>query len=283
MNNIISKDRIKIEDMIYEIRGKQVILDRDLAKLYHTETRVFMQSVKRNIKRFPDDFMFQLTNEEFMDWRSHFVISKSDLIGLRRPPYAFTEEGVAMLSGILNSEIAITINIQIIEAFITMRKYISSNLIEQKYINNLVLEHEERLKLVENTFSDFKEKKNHLFFKGQIYDAYSLLIDIFNKSKKEVFLIDNYIDKNILDILSKTKKNVKIVTNKYNNQDYEKYKMQYKNVELIINNTFHDRFIIIDKKALYHCGASFKDLGKKCFEISRIEDNDILVNLLKKL
>ena len=283
MNNIISKDRIKIEDMIYEIRGKQVILDRDLAKLYHTETRVFMQSVKRNIKRFPDDFMFQLTNEEFMDWRSHFVISKSDLIGLRRPPYAFTEEGVAMLSGILNSEIAITINIQIIEAFITMRKYISSNLIEQKYINNLVLEHEERLKLVENTFSDFKEKKNHLFFKGQIYDAYSLLIDIFNKSKKEVFLIDNYIDKNILDILSKTKKNVKIVTNKYNNQDYEKYTMQYKNVELIINNTFHDRFIIIDKKALYHCGASFKDLGKKCFEISRIEDNDILVNLLKKL
>ena len=282
MNNIISKDRIKIEDMIYEIRGKQVILDRDLAKLYHTETRVFMQSVKRNIKRFPDDFMFQLTNEEFMDWRSHFVISKSDLIGLRRPPYAFTEEGVAMLSGILNSEIAITINIQIIEAFITMRKYISSNLIEQKYINNLVLEHEERLKLVENTFSDFKEKKNHLFFKGQIYDAYSLLIDIFNKSKKEIFLIDNYIDKNILDILSKTKKNVKIVTNKYNNQDYEKYKMQYKNVELIINNTFHDRFIIIDKKALYHCGASFKDLGNKCFAISLIEDKDILNNLINK-
>ncbi len=283
MNNIILKDKIKIEDLIYEIRGKQVILDRDLAKLYHTETRVFMQSVKRNIKRFPGDFMFQLTSEEFMDWRSHFVISKSDLIGLRRPPYAFTEEGVAMLSGILNSEIAITINIQIIEAFITMRKYISSNLIEQKYINNLVLEHEERLKLVENTFSDFKEKKNHLFFKGQIYDAYSLLIDIFNKSKNEIFLIDNYIDKNILDILSKTKKNVKIVTNKYNNQDYEKYKMQYKNVELIINNTFHDRFIIIDKKTLYHCGASFKDLGKKCFEISRIEDNDILDDLLKKL
>lgn len=152
MNNIILKDKIKIEDLIYEIRGKQVILDRDLAKLYHTETRVFMQSVKRNIKRFPGDFMFQLTSEEFMDWRSHFVISKSDLIGLRRPPYAFTEEGVAMLSGILNSEIAITINIQIIEAFITMRKYISSGLIEQKYINNLVLEHEERLKLVKYIF-----------------------------------------------------------------------------------------------------------------------------------
>lgn len=283
MDNIVLKNGIKIEDKIYEIRGKQVILDRDLAKLYNIETRVFIQSVKRNIKRFPDNFMFQLTNEEFMNWRSHFVISKSDLIGLRRPPYAFTEEGVAMLSGILNSEIAITINIQIIEAFITIRKYISSGLIEQKYINNLVMQHEERLKLLEDTFSDFKEKNNHLFFKGQIYDAYTLLIDIFNKSKKEIIIIDNYVDKNILDILSKTNKNVKIYTNKYNNQDYEKYKMQYKNVDLIINNIFHDRFIIIDKTILYHCGASFKDLGKQCFEISKIEDNDILDDLLKKL
>ena len=283
MNDIILKDDIKIKNMIYEIRGKQVILDRDLAKLYHIETRTFMQSVKRNIKRFPDNFMFQLTNEEFMSWRSHFVISKSDLIGLRRPPYAFTEEGVAMLSGILNSEIAITINIQIIEAFITMKKYISSSVIEQRYINNLVLAHEEKLKIIENTFSNFKEKSNHLFFEGQIYDAYSLLLDIFDKSKNEIIIIDNYIDKNLLDILSKTKKNVKIVTNKYNNLDYDKYKMQYKNVELIINNAFHDRFIIIDKKLLYHCGASFKDLGKKCFEISRIEDNDILYDLLKKI
>ncbi len=133
----INKYGIKIEDKIYEIRGKQVILDRDLAKLYNIETRVFIQSVKRNIKRFPDNFMFQLTNEEFMNWRSHFVISKSDLIGLRRPPYAFTEEGVAMLSGILNSEIAITINIQIIEAFITIRKYIYSGLIELGIILNI--------------------------------------------------------------------------------------------------------------------------------------------------
>ena len=106
---------------------------------------------------------------------------------------------------------------------------------------------------------------------------------MFEKSKNDIIIIDNYIDKNILDMLSKTKKKVKIVTNKYNNQDYEKYKMQYKNVELIINNKFHDRFIIIDKKILYHCGASFKDLGKQCFEISKIEDNDILDKLLKKL
>ena len=283
MNNIMSNNEIHIEDMIYEIRGRQVILDRDLAKLYHTETRVFMQSVKRNIKRFPANFMFQLTYEEFLNWRSHFVMSKSDLRGLRRPPYAFTEEGVAMLSGILNSEIAITINIQIIEAFIIMRKYISSSLVDQKYINNLVLEHEEKLKFIENTLSNFNEKNNHLFFEGQIYDAYSLLLDIFNKAKGEIIVIDNYIDKSILDILSKTNRIIKIVTNKYNNQDYAKYKKQYDNVELIIDNSFHDRFIIVDRKTLYHCGASFKDLGNKCFEISKINDIDILNKILKKI
>ena len=122
-----------------------------------------------------------------------------------------------------------------------------------------------------------------MFFEGQIYDAYSLLIDILNKSKKEIIIIDNYIDKKLLDILSKTKKKITIITNKYNNNDYEKYKKQYNNVKLIINNNFHDRFIIIDKKILYHSGASFKDLGKKCFEISKIEDQDILNNLLKKI
>ena len=156
-----------------------------------------------------------------------------------------------------------------------MRKYISNNLIEQKYINELVIKNSKRIDLIENTLLEFKEKDNHLFFNGQIYDAYSLLINIFNKSKEEIIIIDNYVDKNILDILSKTNKSVKIYTNKYNNQDYEKYKEQY--------NTFHDRFIIIDRKVLYHSGASFKDLGKKCFEISKIKDIDILEKLLIKL
>ena len=147
----------------------------------------------------------------------------------------------------------------------------------------MVLKDSKRIDLIEKALSEFKEKSNHLFFQGQIYDAHSLLLDIFDKAKNEIIIIDNYIDKNILDILSKTNKNVKIYTNKYNNQDYEKYKMQYSNVELTINNTFHDRFIIIDKKILYHSGASFKDLGKQCFEISKIEDNDILEQLLNKI
>ena len=203
--------------------------------------------------------------------------------GNRYLPYAFTEHGIMMLSGLLKNNIAVEINVKIINAFVAMRKYISSSLVEQKYINDLVLKDSKRIDLIELALSGLKEKNNHLFFKGQIYDAYSLLIDIINKSKKEIIIIDNYVDKNILDILSKTSQRIIIITNKYNNQDYQKYKAQYNNVELIINNTFHDRFIIIDREILYHCGASFKDLGKKCFEISKIEDNDILYNLLKKL
>ncbi len=283
MNNIILKKDIKIENMIYEIRGKQVILDRDLAKLYEVETKVLMQSVKRNIERFPENFMFQLSSLEFDNWRSQFVTSNNDKIGLRRAPYAFTEQGVAMLSGLLRSKIAIATSIKIIETFVKIRKYISNNLIEQKYINELVIKDSKRIDLIESMLSEFKEKTNHLFFKGQVYDAYSLLMNIFNEAKKEIIIIDNYVNKNILDIISKTRKEITIITNKYNNHDYEMYKMQYKNVKLVINNTFHDRFIIIDRKVLYHSGASFKDLGNKCFEISKIEDISILNSLLKKV
>ena len=274
-------DTLNIKEKIYEIRGKQVMLDSDLAKLYQVETKVFIQSVKRNIKRFPENFMFQLSNEEFSTLRSQIVTSNKG--GRRFNPYVFTEQGVSMLASILHSNIAIETSIKIINTFVEMRKYISTNLIEQKYINSLVLEHDLDIKLLKETFNSFKDKNNHLFFNGQIYDAYSLMIDIFNKSKNEIIIIDNYIDKNILDVLSKTNKKIKIITNKYNNEDYNKYEKQYNNVNLIINNTFHDRFIIIDRNILYHCGASFKDLGKQCFEISKIEDKDILYKLIDKV
>ena len=283
MNNIILSEKQKIENMIYEIRGKQVMLDSDLAKLYQIETKRINEAVKNNLEKFPERFSWVLSDYEEKDLRSKFSTSNTKRGGRRYKTRVFTEQGVAMLATILKSKVATKVSIDIMDAFVLMKKYISSNLIEQQYINNLVLEHEEKLKLVENTFSSFKEKNNHLFFKGQIYDAYSLLKDILSKSKNEIIIIDNYVDKNLLDVLSKTKMKVKIVTNKYNNQDYEKYKKQYQNVELIINNSFHDRFIIIDKKTLYHCGASFKDLGNKCFEISKIEDEDILDKLLKKL
>ena len=287
MNNIVLNEELRIEDMIYEVRGVQVMLDSDLAKLYQVETKRINEAVKNNLEKFPERFSWVLTENEWIFLRSKISTIENNTPGKghhrKYLPRVFTEQGVAMLATILKSKVATKVSINIMDAFVLMRKYISSSLIEQKYINELVLEHEEKLKLVENTFSNFKEKNNHLFFKGQIYDAYSLLIDIFNKSKKEIIIIDNYVDKNILDILSKTKKKVKIVTNKYNNQDYEKYKIQYKNVELIINNTFHDRFIIIDKTILYHCGASFKDLGKQCFEITKIDEEEILLKILKML
>ncbi len=282
MNSIVLNKEIKIENMIYEIRGKQVMLDSDLAKLYHcvNGSKTVNQAVKRHISRFPNDFYFQLTDEEcYYLWSQFGTTNRMS----RSNPYVFTEQGIAMLATVLRTDVAEVVSIRIMRAFVLMRKYMSSGLIKQKYINNLVLEHEERLKIVETTFSNFKEKNNHVFFEGQIYDAYSLIRDIFNESKSEIIIIDNYIDKNILDILSKTNKKIKVITNKYNNEDYKKYSTQYKNVDLKINNTFHDRFIIIDRKLLYHSGASFKDLGKKCFAITKIMEEEILNNLLKNL
>ena len=140
-----------------------------------------------------------------------------------------------------------------------------------------------RIDVLENAFSSFNDKNNHIFFEGQIYDAYSLMIKIFEKALSSIIIIDNYIDKNILDILSKTNRKVILITNEYKIQDYEKYKEQYDNVNLVVNNSFHDRFIILDKKILYHSGASFKDLGKKCFAITKIESKELLDGLLNKL
>ena len=280
------EEKIDIKNMIYEIRGKQVMLDSDLAKLYECKngTKTINLAVKRNIERFPKDFYFQLSNEEYDNLKFQFETSSLNSYGgVRKLPYVFTEQGVAMLSSVLRTNIASKVSVNIMRAFVEMRKYISSNLIEQKYINNLVLEHDSDIKLLKETFNSFKEKNNHIFFKGQIYDAYSLLLDILNKSKKEIIIIDNYVDKSLLDFLSKTNKNIKVITNEYNNEDYKKYIKQYNNVEIMIDNSFHDRFIIIDKKVLYHCGASFMDLGKKCFEISKIEEDEILIKLLKMI
>ena len=287
MNEVIEKEEIKIENMIYNVRGMQVMIASDVAKLYNSEVRIINQVVKRNINRFPNNFCFQLTYQEFANLKSQIVISSNDNNnshgGNRFLPYVFTEHGIIMLSGLLKSDIAAEVNIKVINAFVALRKYVSENLIEQKYINNLVLEHEERMKIIENTFSNFKEKNNHIFFEGQIYDAYSIMLDILNTSKNNIIIIDNYIDKNILDILSKINKRITLITNKYNNEDYNKYKEQYSNIDLVINNKIHDRFIIIDKKVLYHCGASFKDLGKKCFAISKIDDDKLLNTLLENL
>ncbi len=281
INDLIEIEDIKIENMIYEIRDKQVMLDSDLAKLYHVETKRINEAVKNNIEKFPERFSFVLTNEEAINLRSKISTSRlNNHGGNRYAPRVFTEQGVAMLATILKSKVATQVSIRIMDAFVAMRKYISSDLIEH---SKMLINHENRLSLLENTFDSFKDKNNHIFFEGQIYDAYSLMIKIFDKSKNSIIIIDNYIDKNILDILSKTNRKVILVTNKYNNIDYEKYKEQYDNVTLVVNNFFHDRFIILDKKILYHFGASFKDLGKKCFAITKIESKELLNSLLERL
>ena len=291
----IFRDDTKIKTMIYEIRGKQVMLDADLARLYECKngTKVINQAVRRHQDRFPEDFCFQLDDAELAFLRSQVgtasdslrsqLVTSNERGGRRYKTYAFTEQGVAMLATILRTEVASRVSIAIMRAFVEMKQYISISLIEQKYINKLVMNHDERLDLVEKTLSKFDEKSNHLFFEGQIYDAYSLMRDILNKSQTEIIIIDNYINKNLLDILSQTKRKVIIITNKYNNNDYKKYQEQYSNIKLVINNTFHDRFIILDRKILYHCGASFKDLGKKCFAINKIEDGEYLERLVEKI
>ena len=282
MNDLIEKENIEIKNMIYEIRGKQVMLDSDLAKLYHVETKRINEAVKNNMEKFPERFSWKLTEEE----SKNFLVENFDQKNMEtrggryRCPRVFTEQGVAMLATVLKSKVATQVSIRIMDAFVAMRKYISSDLIEH---SKMLINHENRLTLLENTFDSFNDKNNHIFFEGQIYDAYSLMIKIFEKALSSIIIIDNYIDKNILDILSKTNRKVTLVTNKYKIQDYEKYKEQYDNVTLVVNNSFHDRFIILDKKVLYHFGASFKDLGKKCFAITKIESEELLDSLLDKM
>ena len=204
-------DEIKLENMIYEIRGKQVMLDSDLAKLYDCKngTKSINLAVNRNIEKFPNDFYFQLTKEEYKNLR--FQFETPNLTNMSRTlPYVFTEQGVAMLSSVLKTKVATKVSINIMRAFVDMRKYISNNLIEQKYINNQVLKNTEDIKLLQETFEKFKPDNNHIFFEGQIYDAYSLLLDIFESSKESIIIIDNYADKKLLDLLSKTKKEIKV-------------------------------------------------------------------------
>ena len=284
MNNIMVSDNIKIENMIYEIRGKQVMLDSDLADLYGCKngTKEINQAVKNNIEKFPKRYCFRITEKEYSSLKSKILTSKG---GSRKGHTVFTEQGVYMLATILKGKLATYITIAIMDAFVAMKSIINTSLIEQKYINSLVLEHDNEIKILQESFNKLntKENNNHIFYEGQIYDSYSLLIDILSKAKKEIIIIDNYAGKKLFDIIKDINIKVKIYTENIDNISKEKYKKQYNNLEIINTNIFHDRFIIIDNKLLYHSGASFKDLGKKCFAITKMEDDNILKELLNKL
>ena len=281
------KEDLSIEDMIYEIRGKQVMLDCDLAKLYNVETKRINEAVKNNPYKFPERFSFRLNEIEMENLWSKFSTAKISNMS-RSYPRVFTEQGIAMLSTILKSKVAVETSIRIMDAFVKMRKYISVNLIEQDNMKNMLIKHDNEIKLLQESFSKLEEKEkiNHIFYEGQIYDAYSLLIDIFKEAKKEIIIIDNYADKSILDMITNLNVKVTIVTRKFNllkDIDIKKYNRQYHNLKVIYSDKFHDRFIILDKKVLYHSGASYKDLGNKCFGINKIKDDEYLENILIKI
>lgn len=278
MYEIIEKENLVIEDMIYEIRGKQVMFSKDVALLYQVETKRINEVIKRNINRFPKSFCFQLTKEEIevLSSRSQFATlnRNNNLRGynVKYLPYVLTEQGIMMLSGLLKSDIAVRVNIQIIDAFVKMRQYFANSVLN----NEVLINHENRILKLEKTFNNFNDKKkiNKIFFEGELYDAYSLLLDILNKASNEIIIIDNYAGRELLDLLKTIDKKIIIVSKNIDETLKKKYKSQYGNINFINNESFHDRFIILDRNKLYSCGASFKDIGKKCFAINEFNNND---------
>ncbi len=287
MNKLIINEQ-KIQNKIFTLRNQQVMLDRDLAELYQVETRTLKQAVKRNIDRFPDDFMFEVTETEVDFMVSQNVIpSKQHLGGAK--PYAFTEQGVSMLSSVLKSKIAINVNIAIFRAFAKMRKFLIENAsIFQKFnfIEQKLLQHDQNFEKVFKAIesNDLKPKQG-IFYNGQIFDAYVFVNDLIKSANKSIVLIDNYVDETVLTLFSKNQKvKVTIYTKNINKQlklDLAKYNAQYKPIEIKKFNEAHDRFMIIDDKEIYHIGASLKDLGKKWFAFSKFNLNAI--DILKRL
>ena len=281
MNELMS-----IENKILVIRDQQVMLDRDLAALYKVETKRLKEQVKRNIERFPEQFCFQLSAEEFLNWRSQFATSNSDKMGLRYAPYAFTEQGVAMLSAVLHSDIAIKVSISIMNAFVHMRHYLQKNTnfyAEIDSIKRHLISSDQRIDTLFTLMDKYRiEDKQGIFLQGQIFDAYIAFQNLIQKAKKKIILIDNYIDLTVLERLAKKNNGVKATI--YTRQDtpvtqldINKFNTQYPALAIKYTNTMHDRFLIIDYIEIYHIGASIKDLGKKCFEFTRLEDSKFMI------
>ncbi|OOG78636.1 ORF6N domain-containing protein [Algoriphagus sp. A40] len=296
---------LTIENRIYTIRGVQVMLDSDLAELYQVETRTINQAVKRNLERFPEDFSFQLTIKEAYHLRSQNVtlndkpLSRSQTVILKGEkhsrgknikylPHAFTEQGVAMLSAVLRSEIAVQVSIQIIQAFVSMRKFLLQNASVFHRLDQLEIKQIQTEEKIERIFKAMEagqpEPDKGIFFDGQIFDAYAFVAGLIKNAKKEIILIDNYVDESVLTLLSKRHKGVKAIIytksiTKAFQLDLEKHHAQYPEIEVKSLAQSHDRFLILDRTELYHIGASLKDLGKKWFAFSRM---DSMVGILIK-
>ncbi len=292
-NDLMEIDSDTIKNLIYTVRGKQVMLDSDLAKLYQVTTGRLNESVKRNIKRFPENFMFQLTESEYKSLISQFAISnnKTTRGGRRKLPYMFSESGIAMLSAVLRSDIAIEVSIKIMNAFVEMRRFLINNQEIFSRLSSLEikqLETEQKFEKVFDYIAETKEVSQKVFFNGQIYDAYSLLASIIKKASKSIILIDNFVDTISLDILSKRRNNVEIhiytsKKAKLTNTEIDKFNKQYGNLSRTYIETFHDRFMILDEKECYHIGTSIKDAGDKSFAITKIIDDETIKHILKRL
>ncbi|NOR85517.1 ORF6N domain-containing protein [archaeon] len=285
-NAVLNMDDIQCK--IYTLRSVQIMFDDDLAMLYCVETKILNQAVKRNIDRFPKEFMFQLTENEINILRSQIVTSSWG--GRRSNPYAFTEQGVAMLSAILRSETAIKMSIKIIKAFVTMRHLIATNAQIFQQLDILEIKQLETTQKIDHVLTAMENKEIHpkqgIFFDGQIFDAYKFIADLIRSAKESIVLIDNFIDDSVLTLFSKRKDNVgvTIYTKNISKQltlDVKKYNEQYPIIKIIEFEKSHDRFLIIDHREVYHIGASLKDLGKKWFAFSKF-DKDVL-KLLEKL
>lgn len=289
-----------IKNMIYTVRNQQVMIDYELAMLYGVETRVLNQAVKRNIERFPDRFRFQLTKGEYENLISQIVISSfgennHGYGGRRTLPYVFTEQGIAMLASVLRSETAVRTSIHIMDSFVEMRRFLANNALLFERISNVELkqleykrETDEKLGRIFDYISQNEESAQKIFFDGQIYDAFSLIVELIQKAEREIALVDGYVDVKTLNLLAKKKEHVSVTVytqkkTRLTDTDCDNFNAQYPSLEVKYVAAFHDRFLIIDRETAYHVGASLKDAGKKCFGISLIQDEKIVRDILQRL
>jgi len=301
MPAVVNETEEKIENLIHVVRGEQVMLDSDLAMLYNVETKRLNESVKRNSKRFPENYCFQLTEEEYIALRSQIATSNiesenvSSKGGRRYLPYVFTEQGIAMLSAILRSDEAIQVSLNIMNTFVKMRRFLAENALMFERLSSLELkqleyqkESNEKFDKIFSYISEHKEVDQRIFFDGQIYDAFSLLVSLIEKAEKSIVLIDNYVDVGTLNILAKKREGVAVTVytvrrTRLVTQDIDNFNAQYPTLKVNYTGVFHDRFLIIDETVAYHIGASIKDAGKKCFGINLIEDIGIITDILQRL
>lgn len=286
MNDLIEN---KIENLVYEVRGVEVMLDSDLAMLYEVETKRINEAYYRNIDKFPERISWKLTKDEANNLRSQFATSSgvNNYGGRRYLPRVFTEQGIYMLATILKSSVATKVSIAIMDTFVRMRHYINYNkymlpnrmlLLEDKVDNNT-----KRINQLFDMFDPKEITKEYLFFDNQLFKSHYVLNKIFESAKEEIIIVDNYADKELLMYLSTLQKSIKIISKNMDNLLIAKYEKEFNNIEFIRKDIFHDRFIILDREKLFSCGSSFKDLGKKCFAINLMEDKIILNELLNKI